>query len=105
METSGSFTRAFSRWAKKGVWQRIFEVLPSNADNEYQAINSSIVRAHQHSAGATGSCADAEEIGRSRGGLSTKVIFKRTAFDFLPLQVHSCVSHHKFVESLHQFVF
>jgi transposase len=63
----------FSRWAKKGVWQRIFEVLASDADNEYQAIDSSIVRAHQHSAGAAGSSAEAEDIGRSRGGLSTKI--------------------------------
>lgn len=63
----------FSRWAKKGVWQRIFEVLCEDADNEYQSIDSSIVRAHQHSAGAAGSSADMEDIGRSRGGLSTKI--------------------------------
>jgi hypothetical protein len=31
------------------------------------------VRAHQHSAGAKASCAEDEDIGRSRGGLSTKI--------------------------------
>ena len=41
-----------SRWAKTGVWVRIFEVLAEAADNEYAMIDSTIVRAHQHSAGA-----------------------------------------------------
>jgi transposase len=42
----------FSRWAKSGVWKRVFEHLASEADNEYAMIDSTIVRAHQHSAGA-----------------------------------------------------
>ena len=41
-----------TRWAERGVWQKIFEHLSSDADNEYAAIDSTIVRAHQHSAGA-----------------------------------------------------
>ena len=41
-----------SRWSKKGVWERIFKVLSQDADNEYAMIDSTIVRAHQHSAGA-----------------------------------------------------
>ncbi len=44
--------RRFSRWAKSGVWERVFKVLAADADNEYAMINSTIVRAHQHSAGA-----------------------------------------------------
>ena len=44
--------RRFSRWAKTGVWQKIFEHLAADADNEYAMIDSTIVRAHQHSAGA-----------------------------------------------------
>ena len=44
----------FSRWAQKGVWQNIFEVLSDEADNEYQMIDATIVRAHQHAAGAKG---------------------------------------------------
>ena len=44
--------RRFSRWAKSGVWQRVFEHLAADADNEYAMIDSTIVRAHQHSAGA-----------------------------------------------------
>jgi transposase len=44
--------RRFSRWAESGVWQRIFQRLAQDADNEYAMIDSTIVRAHQHSAGA-----------------------------------------------------
>jgi len=44
--------RRFSRWAKSGVWERVFQYLAADADNEYAMIDSTIVRAHQHSAGA-----------------------------------------------------
>jgi transposase len=43
-----------SRWSKTGVWARVFEALAREADNEYALIDSTIVRAHQHSAGAKG---------------------------------------------------
>ena len=42
----------FSRWAKSGVWARAFQHLAADPDNEYAMIDSTIVRAHQHSAGA-----------------------------------------------------
>jgi transposase len=44
--------RRFSRWAESGVWERVFQHLAADADNEYAMIDSTIVRAHQHSAGA-----------------------------------------------------
>jgi transposase len=44
--------RRFSRWAMSGVWERMFQHLAVDADNEYAMIDSTIVRAHQHSAGA-----------------------------------------------------
>lgn len=44
--------RRFSRWAESGVWERVFKTLAADADNEYAMIDSTIVRAHQHSAGA-----------------------------------------------------
>ena len=40
------------RWAESGVWARLFKALAGDADNEYAMIDSTIVRAHQHSAGA-----------------------------------------------------
>ncbi len=30
----------FSRWAKSGVWKKLFEMLASDADNEYAMIDS-----------------------------------------------------------------
>ena len=42
------------RWSRSGVWQRVFETLSAKADNEYAMIDATIVRAHQHSAGAKG---------------------------------------------------
>ena len=44
--------RRFSRWAKSGVWEKVVQHLAVDADNEYAMIDSTIVRAHQHSAGA-----------------------------------------------------
>jgi transposase len=42
----------FSRWAKSGVWESLFKTLADDPDNEYAMIDATIVRAHQHSAGA-----------------------------------------------------
>lgn len=42
----------FTRWSRQGVWEQIFKVLAEDADNEYAMIDSTIIRAHQHSAGA-----------------------------------------------------
>ena len=44
--------RRFSRWAGSGVLQRVFNLLATEVHNEYAMIDSTIVRAHQHSAGA-----------------------------------------------------
>ena len=49
-----SVFQRFRRWAKKGVWERIFQALVENPDFEYLIIDSTIVRAHQHAAGAKG---------------------------------------------------
>ena len=48
-----SVFKRFRRWAKKGVWKRLFTELGENPDlNEYLIIDSTIVRAHQHASGA-----------------------------------------------------
>src|SRR3954451_18710716 len=60
----------FSRWAKSGVWEKVFEILVADRDNEYAMIGFTIVRAHQHRAGAEKKTA---RIKRSGGGLSTKI--------------------------------
>ena len=35
-----------------GVWERVFAHLAADGNNEYAMIDSTIVRAHQHRAGA-----------------------------------------------------
>ncbi len=56
----------FSRWAESGVWKKVFEVLAADADNEYAMIDSTIVRAHQHSAGAQKKTAKTRRSGAAR---------------------------------------
>ena len=41
----------FARWRESGVWKRVADALCGDADREYLFIDSTIVRAHQHSAG------------------------------------------------------
>ncbi|WP_373873297.1 IS5 family transposase [Actinoplanes derwentensis] len=78
------------RWALDGTWQRIAERLRLDADIDDPewtlGIDSTVVRAHQHAAGArhqppayqskltaTGPSAEPEALGRSRGGFGTKL--------------------------------
>lgn len=58
----------FSRWAKRGVWKKLFEHLAEDADNEYAMIDSTIVRAHQHSAGALKKGAPIKPSGVAKAG-------------------------------------
>lgn len=54
-ERFGSFRNIHTRhtrWSRTGVWQSVFQALAADADNEYAMIDRTIVRAHQHSAGA-----------------------------------------------------
>ena len=44
----------FDRWSKTGKWSRLFQALQTERDDEWHSIDSTINRAHQHSAGAKG---------------------------------------------------
>lgn len=46
--------KRFTRWAKAGVWERIFEDLTSDPDNQYLMLDSTVVRAHQQAASGKG---------------------------------------------------
>ncbi|MFD5897109.1 IS5 family transposase [Streptomyces sp. NPDC060366] len=85
-EKYGNWRGVYNRlrmWAIDGTWERVFTALMAQADadedlNWAVSVDSTIVRAHQHSAGARGKGAPAGEphdraIGRSRGGLTTKI--------------------------------
>lgn len=47
-----SVYQRFARWSRSGVWHRVFAQLALDADFEEVFIDSTIVRAHQHAAGA-----------------------------------------------------
>ena len=49
-----SVFQRYSRWAKKDVWESLFKALADDPDFEYVMVDATIVRAHQHSAGAKG---------------------------------------------------
>jgi transposase len=67
MRHIGTITR-HSRWSARGVWQRVFEALAQDADNEYAMIDATIVRAHQHSAGAKGGMRTSKPSGAAEAG-------------------------------------
>ena len=53
-EVYGPYTTVYNRynrWARAGVWLRIFETLAAKSPQSMQLIDSSIIRAHQHAAG------------------------------------------------------
>ena len=61
----------FVRWRRAGVWDRIMEALAAAHDTAVQMIDTSIVRVHQHGACIAGN--REQHMGRSRGGLTSKV--------------------------------
>lgn len=67
-----SVYKRFARWQEQGVWQRVFAELAEDADFEEVFIDSTVIRVHQHAAGAQKE-EGAQAVGRSRGGLTTKI--------------------------------
>jgi putative transposase len=47
----------FARWAKAGVWERVFKVLTADRRNEYLMLDTTLVRAHQQAATGKGGAA------------------------------------------------
>lgn len=68
----------FYRWQHAGIWPRLLRALQCLADCQGQLdwsihfVDSTIVRTHQHAAGARGGQAG-QALGRSRGGFNTKL--------------------------------
>jgi putative transposase len=48
--------RRFGRWSEKGIWRRLFEAMSDDTDFECLIVDSTIMRAHQHAAGARKGC-------------------------------------------------
>jgi transposase len=81
----GTVSSRFYRWRKAGIWQRMLSDLQAEAEQrgeidwDLHFVDATIVRAHQHAAGARRDGATPEEaqareaLGRSQGGFSTKL--------------------------------
>ena len=69
----------FRRWRLAGVWDRLFAAVQQQADAAGQLdwdvhfVDSTVIRAHQHAAGAKRGGPASQALGRSQGGFSTKV--------------------------------
>jgi transposase len=57
------FTR-FNRWSQKGVWESLFKALADDPNFEHVMIDATIVRAHQHAAGAKGGVKIRQSVAR-----------------------------------------
>lgn len=44
----------FARWAKSGVWEKVFAALIADRRNEYLMLDTTLVRAHQQAATGKG---------------------------------------------------
>ena len=75
--------RRVRRWTPRGVWERLSRALAQTPDFEHVLVDATIRKAHADASGAKGGL-EAHAIGRSRGGLTTKV---HAAVDALGLPV------------------
>lgn len=55
----------FSRWRRKGVWERVAHAVSDETETKRVLIDSTIVRAHQHSAGARKKVARKRSVARA----------------------------------------
>ena len=73
-ETFGPYTTCYNRfvrWGRAGVWDQIMDALAETHNSAVQMIDTSVVRVHQH--GACIASISEQHMGRSRGGLTTKI--------------------------------
>ena len=72
---SNSVFKRFSRWCDHGVWEAMQQHFADDPDMQQVMIDSTIVRAHACAAGATKKRGgqQAQALGRSRGGFTTKI--------------------------------
>ncbi|MBK8131801.1 MAG: IS5 family transposase [Gammaproteobacteria bacterium] len=100
-----SVYKRFSRWSNAGVWHRVFAELAQDADFEEVFLDSTIVRAHQHAAGAPKKNGS-QAIGRSRGGLTTKIhalvegLGNLARWQLTAGQIHDITQAHDLIEGV-----
>ncbi|HNI20903.1 MAG TPA: IS5 family transposase, partial [Nitrospira sp.] len=65
--------KRFRDWVKADVFHKLFEAVSQEPDMEYAMVDATIVKVHRHGQGAKGG-PESQAIGRSRGGMSTKIL-------------------------------
>lgn len=84
-----SIYKQFNRWSSKNKLMQIFNDVVQEPDLEWEFIDSSIVKAHQHSAGAASK--EVQAIGKSVAGNTTKIHMAVDSCGF-PIAFHNCIS-------------
>lgn len=99
-----SIYQQFNRWSSKNKLMKIFKALVQDPDFEWEFIDGSIVKAHQHSTGAA--TEDNEAIGKPVAGNTTKIHMAADAYG-LPIEfmitggeVHDCKVAPEFIAQL-----
>ncbi|WP_148259246.1 IS5 family transposase [Polymorphum gilvum] len=72
----GNWNTVFKRyrdWVKADVFVRLFEACSEEPDMEYAMVDATIVKVHRHGQGAKGG-PQSQAIGRSKGGMTTKIL-------------------------------
>ncbi len=67
----GSVHQRFIRWRRKGVWEKLLEILIDEPDYEWLMIDASHIKVHPHASGAKG---DNQDMSRTKGGSTPKYI-------------------------------
>ncbi len=75
------FTR-FRRWTLSGVFERVFNALSEEFDLECVFVDGTVVQAHQKASGTRGGTSS-QGIGRSRAGLTSKIVAVVDALGYL----------------------
>lgn len=92
----GTVWKRFRRCSEKDVFERVFQALSGDPDFEYALIDGTLVKVHRHGTGARAGTHN-QAIGKSRGGLTTKIVALVDAlgnlarFVLLPGQRHDSV--------------
>ena len=75
----------YYRWIEQGVWERIYDALKAEADAageldwEVHQVDATVIRAHQHAAGAKRGTHKLRRSGAAKAGSTPKSIFAATA--------------------------
>jgi transposase len=99
-----SIYQQFNRWSSKNKLMSIFKSLVQEPDLEWEFVDGSIVKAHQHSTGAASS--EDEAIGKSVAGNTTKIHMAADAYglpiDFIITggELHDCKAAPEFIAQL-----